>query len=177
MIVELPHGLTGVLPITQVSDEFDQLLSEEQGSLHDSFHEGQIIRCAVHHIAEPTDKKAKIDKGQKENLKKRRLQLTLRPEVINEDLTIDSITRGLASISSFPLPFLFLLLQSHFLPSSILLEHPRPLFYSLFLIPRHHSLAHLRKSQEYRRSWLFGISWKQSHRFLAERQDRSIPHI
>lgn len=110
LIVALPSQITGVVPITEISeqvsaaveriagdndndnddDDDDEDDEEEQGlpSLYKLFRVGQFVQCRVVRVeeADPSDKRTKTN-----------VELTLRPEAINRDVAKVDASEGSVS--------------------------------------------------------------------------------
>lgn len=99
LFVSLPHQLTGVIPITEISegisamvekvanqdDEEDEDMDEEIAlpNLKELFHVGQWVRCKI----------TSLQSGNK-----KAIDLTLKPKLVNEDLEKVDVTPGIVSV-------------------------------------------------------------------------------
>ncbi|KAG1141218.1 hypothetical protein G6F37_005560 [Rhizopus arrhizus] len=102
LFVSLPHQLVGVIPITEVSDALSDIIQriadeddEEEESkmpkLNDLFHVGQWIRCKI------------INLPAVEQKSKKPIELSLKPNTVNEDMVKVDVTPGVtlgASVKS-----------------------------------------------------------------------------
>lgn len=96
LFVSLPHQLTGVVPITEISEgvsamvekvanqDEDEDMDEEVAlpNLKEMFRVGQWIRCKITSL-QSGDKKV--------------IELTLKPKLVNEDIEKVDITPGIVS--------------------------------------------------------------------------------
>ncbi|NXK86859.1 RRP5 protein, partial [Formicarius rufipectus] len=99
MVISLPNGLSGFVPITQISDAYSKLLSKQvaQGelpeglnSLSDMYSPGTLVRCIVASIE-------KSDNGH------RSIKLSIDPKKVNKGLNASALTPGMllsGSVSS-----------------------------------------------------------------------------
>jgi rRNA biogenesis protein RRP5 len=100
LLVSLPHELVGVVPMTEISDSFTTLVEkaahekdddDEDENMEDSvdidlnkrFHVGQWVRCRITSVTEEA--------------KKKKVELSLKPNVVNEDILKADVTPGLVS--------------------------------------------------------------------------------
>lgn len=91
MHLTLPSGLTGVVPITEVTDTLSELLASKVDDEDDVlpkmsafFKPGQLVPCVIKALEER-------EKGNKKNV-----VLSLRPSLLNQNLAIGNITPGMA---------------------------------------------------------------------------------
>ncbi|KAI9259298.1 hypothetical protein BY458DRAFT_440503 [Sporodiniella umbellata] len=95
LFVSLPHQLVGVIPITEVSNHFSTVIQHiadndeesddednEMPNLDHVFRVGQWIRCKIIRLPEVEEKS------------KKPIELTLKPELVNEDLVAVDVTPG-----------------------------------------------------------------------------------
>ncbi|NWR86069.1 RRP5 protein, partial [Furnarius figulus] len=99
LVISLPNGLSGFVPITQISDAYSKLLSKQvaQGelpeglnSLLDMYSPGTLVRCIV----------ASIEKGDDG---RRSIKLSIDPKKVNKGLNASALTTGMllsGSVSS-----------------------------------------------------------------------------
>ncbi|NXF82226.1 RRP5 protein, partial [Sclerurus mexicanus] len=99
LVISLPNGLSGFVPITQISDAYSKLLSKQvaQGelpeglnSLSDMYSPGTLVRCIV----------ASIEKGDDG---RRSIKLSIDPKKVNKGLNASALTTGMllsGSVSS-----------------------------------------------------------------------------
>ncbi|NXP19863.1 RRP5 protein, partial [Scytalopus superciliaris] len=99
LVISLPSGLSGFVPVTQVSDAYSKLLSKQvaQGelpeglnSLSDMYSPGTLVRCIVASIE-------KSDDG------RRSIKLSIDPKKVNKSLSASALTVGMllsGSVSS-----------------------------------------------------------------------------
>ncbi|XP_030636412.1 protein RRP5 homolog [Chanos chanos] len=92
VVVGLPSGLTGYLPITNVSDSFTKLLNEqvdnedsveEVFSLPHLFSPGMLIRCVVSSLESPANKSIRV-------------KLSVNPKEVNKGLSAGSLKPGMS---------------------------------------------------------------------------------
>jgi rRNA biogenesis protein RRP5 len=102
LLVSLPHELVGSVPMTEISDSFTALVEkaaqekddddeDEDENMEDSvdidlnkrFHVGQWVRCRITSVTE--------------GAKKKKVELSLKPNVVNEDILKVDVTPGLVS--------------------------------------------------------------------------------
>lgn len=104
LFVSLPHQLVGVVPITEISDALTAIVEKvanedededmEEGSetalpnLNTLFQVGQWVRCKV----------TGLQTG--ENKSKKMVELSLKPNLVNEDLIKVDVTPGVVSRQS-----------------------------------------------------------------------------
>lgn len=100
MFVSLPHQLVGVIPITEISDALtetiqkiandeDEDMDEEESkmpSLNNMFYVGQWLRCKITNLPALEEKA------------KRPIELSLKPQVVNEDLLKVDTTPGVVRL-------------------------------------------------------------------------------
>ncbi|KAG1466863.1 hypothetical protein G6F56_004609 [Rhizopus delemar] len=96
LFVSLPHQLVGVIPITEISDHFSEIIqqiaanddgdSDDEDSgmpeLNNVFRVGQWIRCKITQLPEFEEKS------------KKPIELSLKPKVVNEDMVSVDVTPG-----------------------------------------------------------------------------------
>nr|XP_021391992.1 protein RRP5 homolog [Lonchura striata domestica] len=91
LAISLPNGLSGFVPVTQISDAYSKLLTkqvaqgevpEELNSLPDMFSPGTLVRCAVTSIE-------KSDDG------RRSVKLSIDPKKVNKGLNSTALTAGM----------------------------------------------------------------------------------
>lgn len=93
LFVSLPHQLVGVIPITEVSDALSDIIQriadededEEESKmpkLNDLFHVGQWIRCKIINLPAIEEKS------------KKPIELSLKPNTVNEDMVKVDVTPG-----------------------------------------------------------------------------------
>ncbi|NXG17724.1 RRP5 protein, partial [Grallaria varia] len=99
LVISLPNGLSGFVPITQISDAYSKLLSKQvaQGelpeglnSLSDMYSPGTLVRCIVASIE-------KSDDG------RRSIKLSIDPRKVNKGLNTSALATGMllsGSVSS-----------------------------------------------------------------------------
>ncbi|NXU93455.1 RRP5 protein, partial [Xiphorhynchus elegans] len=99
LIISLPNGLSGFVPITQISDAYSTLLTKQvaQGelpeglnSLSDMYSPGTLVRCIV----------ASVEKGDDG---RRSIKLSIDPKKVNKGLNSSALTTGMllsGSVSS-----------------------------------------------------------------------------
>lgn len=95
LVISLPNQLTGFVSITEISDLITQQVSrvakaddndeEELPDLNDYFSIGMPVIVSITRLE---------DTNQKEQLK-RRIELSMRPEIINSDLSAQHVTKGM----------------------------------------------------------------------------------
>ncbi|XP_030132204.4 protein RRP5 homolog isoform X2 [Taeniopygia guttata] len=91
LAISLPNGLSGFVPVTQISDAYSKLLTkqvaqgevpEELNSLPDIFSPGTLVRCIVTSVE-------KSDDG------RRSVKLSIDPEKVNKSLNSTALTAGM----------------------------------------------------------------------------------
>ncbi|NXC28467.1 RRP5 protein, partial [Campylorhamphus procurvoides] len=99
LVISLPNGLSGFVPITQISDAYSTLLTKQvaQGelpeglnSLSDMYSPGTLVRCIV----------ASVEKGDDG---RRSIKLSIDPKKVNKGLNSSALTTGMllsGSVSS-----------------------------------------------------------------------------
>ncbi|NXM02927.1 RRP5 protein, partial [Tyrannus savana] len=99
LVISLPSGLSGFVPITQISDAYSKLLSQQvaQGelpeglnSLSDMYSPGTLVRCIVTSVE-------KSDDG------RRSIKLSIDPKKVNKGLSASALATGMllsGSVSS-----------------------------------------------------------------------------
>ncbi|NXG03385.1 RRP5 protein, partial [Sakesphorus luctuosus] len=99
LVISLPSGLSGFVPVTQISDAYSKLLSkqvaqgelpEDLNSLSDMYSPGTLVRCIVTGIE-------KTDDG------RRSIKLSIDPKKVNKGLNASALATGMllsGSVSS-----------------------------------------------------------------------------
>ncbi|NXA05405.1 RRP5 protein, partial [Sapayoa aenigma] len=99
LVISLPNGLSGFVPITQISDAYSKLLSmqvaqgelpEDLNSLSDMYSPGTLVRCIVTSVQ-------KSDDG------RRSIKLSIDPKKVNKGLNASALATGMllsGSVSS-----------------------------------------------------------------------------
>ncbi|NWI94082.1 RRP5 protein, partial [Pitta sordida] len=99
LVVNLPSGLSGFVPVTQISDAYSKLLSlqvaqgelpEDLNSLSDMYSPGTLVRCIVTSVE-------KSDDG------RRSIKLSIDPKKVNKGLNASALATGMllsGSVSS-----------------------------------------------------------------------------
>uniref|UniRef100_A0A803YNN3 Protein RRP5 homolog n=1 Tax=Meleagris gallopavo TaxID=9103 RepID=A0A803YNN3_MELGA len=91
LVISLPNGLTGFVPVTQISDAYSELLNEQvtQGelledlnSLSDLYSPGMLVRCVVTSVEKSADGR-------------RSIKLSINPKNVNKGLNASALTSGM----------------------------------------------------------------------------------
>ncbi|KAM6391097.1 protein RRP5 homolog isoform 3-T3 [Pluvialis apricaria] len=91
LVVSLPNGLSGFVPVTQISDAYSKMLSKEvaQGelledlnSLSDMYSPGTLVRCIVTSVEKSADGR-------------RSIKLSIDPKKVNKGLNASALTSGM----------------------------------------------------------------------------------
>uniref|UniRef100_A0A8B9Z2U4 Protein RRP5 homolog n=1 Tax=Buteo japonicus TaxID=224669 RepID=A0A8B9Z2U4_9AVES len=91
LVVSLPSGLSGFVPVTQISDAYSKLLSKEvaQGelledlnSLSDMYSPGMLVRCIVTSVEKSADGR-------------RSIKLSIDPKKVNKGLNASALASGM----------------------------------------------------------------------------------
>ncbi|XP_064000521.1 protein RRP5 homolog [Pogoniulus pusillus] len=91
LVVSLPNGLSGFVPVTQISDAYSKMLSEEvaQGelledlnSLSDLYSPGMLVRCIVTSVEKSADGR-------------RSIKLSINPKMVNKGLNTSALAQGM----------------------------------------------------------------------------------
>ncbi|XP_042719783.1 protein RRP5 homolog [Lagopus leucura] len=91
LVISLPNGLTGFVPVTQISDAYSELLSkqvtqgellEDLNSLSDLYSPGMLVRCAVTSVEKSADGR-------------RSIKLSINPKNVNRGLNASALTSGM----------------------------------------------------------------------------------
>ena len=104
LVVSLPNQIVGTIAITEVSDPItsmvekvaredeDELMEGEEAAelpdLNKYFHVGQWVHCKVIAIQEPESKRPRVD-------------LSIKPSTVNQDLALVDINPGLVIIKKY----------------------------------------------------------------------------
>ncbi|XP_014815473.1 PREDICTED: protein RRP5 homolog isoform X2 [Calidris pugnax] len=99
LVVSLPNGLSGFVPVTQISDAYSTLLSkqvaqgellEDLNSLSDMYSPGTLVRCVVTSVEKSADGR-------------RSIKLSIDPKKVNQGLNASALASGMllsGSVSS-----------------------------------------------------------------------------
>ncbi|NXC44670.1 RRP5 protein, partial [Penelope pileata] len=91
LVISLPNGLTGFVPLTQISDAYSKLLStqvtqgellEDLNSLSDMYSPGMLVRCIVTSVEKGADGR-------------RSIKLSINPKNVNKGLNASALTSGM----------------------------------------------------------------------------------
>ncbi|XP_027316494.1 protein RRP5 homolog [Anas platyrhynchos] len=91
LVISLPNGLTGFVPVTQISDAYSKMLSKQvaQGevledlhSLLDMYSPGMLVRCIVTSVEKSADGR-------------RSIKLSINPKNVNRGLNASALTSGM----------------------------------------------------------------------------------
>ncbi|XP_069652986.1 protein RRP5 homolog [Haliaeetus albicilla] len=91
LVISLPNGLSGFVPVTQISDAYSKLLSKEvaQGelledlnSLSDMYSPGMLVRCIVTSVEKSADGR-------------RSIKLSIDPKKVNKGLNASALASGM----------------------------------------------------------------------------------
>ncbi|NXG51282.1 RRP5 protein, partial [Psilopogon haemacephalus] len=91
LVVSLPSGLLGFVPVTQISDAYSKMLSKEvaQGelledlnSLSDMYSPGMLVRCIVTSVEKSADGR-------------RSIKLSINPKMVNKGLNASALAQGM----------------------------------------------------------------------------------
>ncbi|KAM8805938.1 protein RRP5 homolog [Eudromia elegans] len=91
LVISLPNGLCGFVPVTQISDAYSKLLSdqvagrelqEDLNSLSDMYSPGTLVRCIVTSVEKSADGR-------------RSIRLSVNPKKVNKGLTAAALTAGM----------------------------------------------------------------------------------
>ncbi|XP_015722403.1 protein RRP5 homolog isoform X3 [Coturnix japonica] len=91
LVISLPNGLTGFVPVTQISDAYSELLNkqvtqgeplEDSNSLSDLYSPGMLVRCAVTSVEKSADGR-------------RSIKLSINPKNVNKGLNASALTSGM----------------------------------------------------------------------------------
>ncbi|KAJ3090994.1 hypothetical protein HK102_001993 [Quaeritorhiza haematococci] len=112
MVISLPDQLNGYVAITEISRAITEAVEAAAGvqdedgeqrdeelripNLRELFHVGQLVPCAVIGLEEQKDKDSKEDTtGDQHSGHKRRIELSLNPDVVNENLEASDLCEGM----------------------------------------------------------------------------------
>ncbi|XP_064320140.1 protein RRP5 homolog isoform X2 [Phalacrocorax carbo] len=91
LVVSLPNGLSGFVPVTQISDAYSKMLSkqvaegellEDLNSLLDMYSPGTLVRCIVTSVERSADGR-------------RSIKLSIDPKKVNKGLTASALASGM----------------------------------------------------------------------------------
>uniref|UniRef100_A0A8C3B8X6 Protein RRP5 homolog n=1 Tax=Cairina moschata TaxID=8855 RepID=A0A8C3B8X6_CAIMO len=91
LVISLPNGLTGFVPVTQISDAYSKMLSKQvaQGELLEDLHSlldmyspGMLVRCIVTSVEKSADGR-------------RSIKLSINPKNVNKGLHASALTSGM----------------------------------------------------------------------------------
>ncbi|XP_065495074.1 protein RRP5 homolog [Caloenas nicobarica] len=91
LVVSLPNGLTGFVPVTQISDTYSKMLSkqlaqgellEDLNSLSDMYYPGTLVRCIVTSVERSADGR-------------RSIKLSIDPKKVNNGLNASALASGM----------------------------------------------------------------------------------
>ncbi|XP_054019547.1 protein RRP5 homolog [Dryobates pubescens] len=91
LVISLPNGLSGFVPVTQISDAYSKMLSKEvaQGelledlnSLLDMYSPGMLVRCVVTTVEKSADGR-------------RSIKLSINPKMVNKGLNASALAQGM----------------------------------------------------------------------------------
>ncbi|NXP78545.1 RRP5 protein, partial [Ramphastos sulfuratus] len=91
LVVSLPNGLSGFVPVTQISDAYSKMLSKEvaQGELledlnllSDMYSPGMLVRCIVTSVEKSADGR-------------RSIKLSINPKMVNKGLDASALAQGM----------------------------------------------------------------------------------
>ncbi|NXA52839.1 RRP5 protein, partial [Nothocercus julius] len=91
LVISLPNGLCGFVPVTQISDAYSKMLSEQVAegelqedlnSLSDMYSPGTLVRCIVTSVEKSADGR-------------RSIRLSTNPKKVNKGLTAAALTAGM----------------------------------------------------------------------------------
>lgn len=91
LVISLPNGLTGFVPVTHISDAYSELLSkqvtqgellEDLNSLSDLYSPGMLVRCVVTSVEKSADGR-------------RSIKLSINPKSVNKGLSASALTSGM----------------------------------------------------------------------------------
>ncbi|KAI9142050.1 hypothetical protein BKA69DRAFT_1037920 [Paraphysoderma sedebokerense] len=113
LVVSLPNQLTGHVAITEISDVISQQVEKfaqiedlddesiqvdkdvpELPNLRALFRVGQLVPCAIINIVSPSSSTmavSSIDSSNHSSLPKKRIDLSLKPKLVNQDITVDNL--------------------------------------------------------------------------------------
>uniref|UniRef100_A0A8D0EMD8 Protein RRP5 homolog n=1 Tax=Strix occidentalis caurina TaxID=311401 RepID=A0A8D0EMD8_STROC len=91
LVISLPNGLSGFVPVTQISDAYSKMLSkqvaqgellEDLNSLMDMYSPGTLVRCIVTSVEKSADGR-------------RSIKLSIDPKKVNKGLNASALTSGM----------------------------------------------------------------------------------
>ncbi|OXB58266.1 hypothetical protein ASZ78_010460 [Callipepla squamata] len=91
LVISLPNGFTGFVPVTQISDAYSELLSkqvaegellEDLNSLSDLYSPGMLVRCIVTSVERSANGR-------------RSIKLSINPKNVNKGLNASALTSGM----------------------------------------------------------------------------------
>ncbi|NWJ03942.1 RRP5 protein, partial [Crypturellus undulatus] len=91
LVISLPNGLSGFVPVTQISDAYSKMLSEQVAegelredlnSLLDMYSPGTLVRCIVTSVEKSADGR-------------RSIRLSINPKKVNKGLTAAALAAGM----------------------------------------------------------------------------------
>ncbi|KAM6265093.1 protein RRP5 homolog [Spheniscus humboldti] len=91
LVISLPNGLSGFVPVTQISDAYSKMLSkqvaqgellEDLNSLSDMYSPGTLVRCIVTSVEKSADGR-------------RSIKLSIDPKKVNKGLTASALVSGM----------------------------------------------------------------------------------
>uniref|UniRef100_A0A8B9T781 Protein RRP5 homolog n=1 Tax=Anas platyrhynchos TaxID=8839 RepID=A0A8B9T781_ANAPL len=84
LVISLPNGLTGFVPVTQISDAYSKMLSKQVDlhSLLDMYSPGMLVRCIVTSVEKSADGR-------------RSIKLSINPKNVNRGLNASALTSGM----------------------------------------------------------------------------------
>ncbi|XP_075011064.1 protein RRP5 homolog isoform X3 [Calonectris borealis] len=91
LVISLPNGLSGFVPVTQISDAYSKMLSkqvaqgellEDLNTLSDMYSPGTLVRCIVTSVEKSADGR-------------RSIKLSINPKKVNKGLNASALTSGM----------------------------------------------------------------------------------